>query len=176
MDDEKPHYGKGSGFHGKGRAEGGRSGVYSRGNAKALRHGMRGSKLPKGCEWIEVRVNDLRRQVEAEVIAVKGEVNLVDAAAINSILKWERFGLLAGHWLRKEADKMSCSDRLRFAEAVARASDYRDRNIKALGLTVRPADPWMVPLLPGPNGSTPATPTAPDGQSEESRIADGEPA
>ncbi len=55
----------------------------------------------------------------------------MDAAAINSILKWERHGLLAAHWLRHEADKLSPSDRLRFSEAIAKASDNRDRNIAA---------------------------------------------
>jgi hypothetical protein len=72
--------------------------------------------------------------MEAAIIAAKGEINIVDAAAINSILKWERHGLLAAHWLRHEADKLSTWDRLRFSEAIARASDNRDRNIRMLGL------------------------------------------
>lgn len=125
----KPAYGKGSGFHGKP----GRSGPHA-GNANAIRHGMKGNKLPKGCQYIENRVNNLRRQVEAALIAAKGEINIVDAAAVNSILKWERHGLLAAHWLRKEADKLNAPDRLRFSEAIAKASDNRDRNIRALGL------------------------------------------
>jgi hypothetical protein len=95
---------------------------------------MRGGKLPKGCEYIENRVNALRRQVEAAVLEAKGVINIVDAAAVNSILKWERHGLLAAHWLRKEADKLSAGDRLRFSEAIAKASDNRDKNIRALAL------------------------------------------
>jgi hypothetical protein len=95
---------------------------------------MRGGKLPKGCQYIENRVNALRRQVEEALIAVKGDIGIVDAAAINSILKWERHGLLAAHWLRKEADRLSASDRLRFSEAIAKASDNRDRAIRSLDL------------------------------------------
>ena len=108
------------------------------GNQNATRHGMRGGKLPKGCQYIEGRVNALRRQVEEEVLAVKGEINLIDAAMINSVLKWERHGLLAQHWLRHEAAKLSPSDRLRFSEAIAKASDSRDRAIRALGLDTPP--------------------------------------
>lgn len=105
-----------------------------RGNVNAQRHGMRGGTLPKGCRYIEHRVNTLRREVEAAILEAKGEIGIVDAAAVNSILKWERHGLLAAHWLRHEAEKLSAGDRLRFSEAVAKASDNRDRNIRVLGL------------------------------------------
>jgi hypothetical protein len=101
---------------------------------------MRGSRLPPGCRYIENRVNDLRRQIEAALLAAKGEINIVDAAAINSILKWERHGLLAAHWLRREAATLSASDRLRFSEAIARASDARDRCIRSLALDRDQAD------------------------------------
>jgi hypothetical protein len=104
------------------------------GNVNAQRHGLSGGKLPKGMQFIENRVNALRRQAEAAVLALKGEISIVDAAAINSVLKWERHGLLASTWLRKEADKMTPSDRLRFSEAVAKASDQRDKNLRLLGL------------------------------------------
>lgn len=124
-----PNFGPGSRFKGVK----GRSGA-KKGNQNSTRHGMKGGKLPPGCGFIEARCNDLRRQVEAAVLGVKGVISITDAAAINSILKWERHGLLAAHWLRKEADKLSAGDRLRFSEAVAKASDNRDKNIRSLGL------------------------------------------
>ena len=111
----------------------GRSGP-ALGNSNAVRHGMKGSKLPAGCKYIEHRVNSLRRQVEEALIAIKGEINIVDAAAVNSVLKWERHGLLAAHWLRHEINKLSATDRLKFSEAIAKASDSRDRAIRSLGL------------------------------------------
>lgn len=110
------------------------------GNTNAQRHGMAGGKLPKGMQYVEKRVNSLRRQVEAAIIDVKGEITLVDAANVNSILKWERHGMLAMHWLRKEADKLTPSERLKFSEAIAKASDNRDRAIRALGLDRDKAD------------------------------------
>jgi hypothetical protein len=117
---------------------------------------MRGGKLPKGCQYIENRVNALRRQVEAALIDAKGEIGIVDAAAVNSVLKWERHGLLAAHWLRHEADKLSASDRLRFSEAIAKASDNRDRNIRSLGLDRDATDNVIDALykqLPAPEDS-----------------------
>ncbi len=106
---------------------------------------MKGSKLPAGCTHIEHAVNGLRRQMEAEVIRIKGEISVVDAAAINSILKWERHGLLAAYWLRKEANTLSASDRLRFSGEIAKASDARDRNIKLLRLDAKAPPPWLIP-------------------------------
>jgi hypothetical protein len=90
---KKPSYGPGSNFKGKAGRSGGK-----RGNFNALRHGMKGSKLPPGCQFIENRVNDLRRHFEEAVLAVKGVISIVDASCINSILKWESQGLLAAHW------------------------------------------------------------------------------
>ena len=129
----KPICGPESNFKGKA----GRSGPKP-GNTNAQRHGMSGGKLPQGCQYIEHRVNKLRRQMEAATVDLKGEINILDAASINSILKWERHGLLAAHWLRHEIDSLKAADRLKFSEAIAKASDNRDRNIKALGLDIKP--------------------------------------
>ena len=115
------------------------------GNSNNMRHGLRGGKLPKGCQHIENAVNSLRRQVEAALLEAKGAINITDAAAINSVLKWERHGLLAAHWLRKEGDKLSVSDRLKFSEAIARASDNRDKALRQLDLERDPVvDAWTL--------------------------------
>jgi len=133
----------------------GRSGA-PRGNGNALRHGMKGGKLPEGCQYIENRVNSLRRQVETALLAAKREIGIVDAAAVNSILKWERHGLLAAHWLRHEAAKLSAGDRLKFSEAIAKASDSRDKAIRSLGLDRDTRDNVLDALyarLPAPNSN-----------------------
>ena len=129
----------------------GRSGA-PKGNDNAARHYLRAGKLPAKLQYIEHRINSFRRHLEDEVATKKGEVGLSDAAAINSACKWERHGLLAQHWLRHEAEKLSASDRLKFSEAIAKASDNRDKNLRLLGLDV-PADPWLVIDAPskGPN-------------------------
>ena len=111
------------------------------GNSNGLRHGLRAGKLPKEMRYIENAVNAFRRELEQAVLDVKGEISIVDAGAINSASKWERHGRIAAHWLRKEADKLSANDRLKFSEAVAKASDARDKNVKSLGLDVK-RNPW----------------------------------
>jgi hypothetical protein len=123
-----------------------------RGNYNSLRHGLRGSKLPKGCRHVENSCNDLRRQLEEAVVLLKREVNISDAAAINSAVKWERHGLLSAHWLRKEGATLSPADRLRFSEAVAKASDARDKAIRSLGLDQLENDstPWVIPARSEP--------------------------
>ena len=111
----------------------GRSGAAS-GNANAMRHGLKAGKLPAGCQYIENRCNALRRGIESTLAESKGQIGIVDAATVNSVLKWERHGLLAQHWLRKEVDSLSVSERLKFSEAIAKASDNRDRALRSLGL------------------------------------------
>lgn len=156
----KPRFGKNQPAHYCGKP--GRSGP-KKGSANAMthglcvsrnamRHGMLSSKTPKGCKYIEGRVNNLRRQCEEALITVKGEIGIVDAAAINSVLKWERHGLLAAHWLRHEADKLSATERLKFSEAIAKASDNRDRSIRSLGLDAPPPNPWDAINVPSGNG------------------------
>src|SRR5262245_48478953 len=85
------------------------------GNTNAARHYLRAGKLPKKLMYVEHRIKRFRRQLEESVDAIKGEVSLVDAAAINSACKWERHGLLTQHWLRHEAEKLSPSERLKFS-------------------------------------------------------------
>lgn len=111
----------------------GRSGP-SKGNRNAMRHGLKAGMLPKGAKYIEHRINGMRRQLEDAVMAVRGEVGILDAANINSAIKWERHGLLAQLWLRKEVDQLSPTERLKFSETIAKASDNRDKAMRMLDL------------------------------------------
>lgn len=112
-----------------------------------LRHGLQAGKLPKRLQYIEKKINAFRRKLEDAVEQAKGEVSIVDAAAINSAAKWERHGMLALNWLRKEAETLSVGDRLKFSEAIAKASDNRDKNLRLLGLDVQQA-PWIIDAAP----------------------------
>ncbi len=110
-------------------------------NTNSVRHGLKSSKLPPRLLWAERRLNTFRKIIEDAVIAAKSEVSLVDAATINSAIRWERHAILAGHWLSKEMDKLNPDQRLKYSEAVAKASDARDRHIRLLGLDVEDS-PW----------------------------------
>lgn len=115
-----------------------------RGNLNAVRHGLTAGKLPQGLAYVEKKINLFRRRLEAAVEEVKGEIAIGDAAAINSVCKWERHAMLALHWLRKEGDKLSASDKLKFSEAIAKASDARDRALAKLRLDVQDLSPWVI--------------------------------
>lgn len=133
---DTPKYGKGSNFKGKP----GRSGAPKK-NGNALRHGLHGSKMPDGCAYIENRVNAIRRTLEELVLARKGEVSFTDAATINSVLKHERAGLLATHWLRTEGETLKTIDKLKFNDVISRSSDNRDKSIRLLELD-KQTDQW----------------------------------
>ena len=110
-----------------------------RGSINAIRHGLVAGKLPASLEWVEKKTNAFRRGLERQVLDLKGEISVSDACSINSACKWERHGMLALNWLRElQQTDAAISERLRFSEAAAKASDARDRNIAALRLDVKP--------------------------------------
>jgi hypothetical protein len=122
----------------------GRSGP-GKGNANAMRHGLKAGKLPKDARYIEHQMNALRRQLENAVFDAKGAVGLVDAANIQTAVKWERHGALCLRWLRLEGSTMKPEQRLQFSREIARASAERDKAIAALELGKEGRLPWLAP-------------------------------
>jgi hypothetical protein len=110
-----------------------------------MRHGLQAAKLPKNCQYIEIRLNRFRRQLEDALMASKGEVSMSDAAIINTALKWERHGALASRWLRLEGNELKPADKLSFSREIAKASTERDKALSALDLDRPPANPWEAP-------------------------------
>ncbi len=96
-------------------------------NKHALRHGLTTGSLPSGCAYVTRETNKLRCALEEAVIALRGEVGLADAAAINSAVRWERHAMLAQRWLRVDVGDMDASTRLAYSRDVAKASSERDK-------------------------------------------------
>ncbi len=119
-------------------------------NRNALRHGLKAGKLPRDAKYIEVRLNTFRRTLEQAVLAVKSEVNLTDAASIQTCLRWERHACLAQRWLVKAGDTLKPTDRLTFSREIARASAERDKAIASRQLGAKVERPWLA--LPAPDG------------------------
>ncbi len=109
-----------------------------KGNRNALRHGLRCGMVPSKAKYVEHAVNALRRTLETALLELKGDVSISDAAAINSACKWEMHGQLSRYWLRHGIDKLSSMERLKFSEAIAKASDARDKAIRLLELDKTP--------------------------------------
>ena len=106
----------------------------AKGNANALRHGLKAGKLPADAKYIEVRLNILRRNLEAAVVEVRREVSLTDAAAIQTAIRWERHACLAQRWLTKQYSELKPEQRLTFSREIAKASAERDKAVAALRL------------------------------------------
>src|SRR5205085_2442552 len=102
------------------------------GNRNAMRHGLKAGKLPVDCAYIEIACNALRRQLEDAVLAARGEVTLLDAASIQTSVKWERHAALALRWLRVKGNELKLVEQLTFSREIARASTERDKALAAL--------------------------------------------
>ena len=109
-----------------------------KGNRNNLRHGLRAGQLPLKCKYIQNQCDNIRRQLEDAVLALRGEITILDAACIQTCVKWERHGALALRWLRLEGETLKPSDRILFSREVARASSERDKALKDLGLDQAP--------------------------------------
>lgn len=115
------------------------------GSQNAMRHGLRAGALPKDAKYIENRLNAFRRTLEQAVLIARGEVNIPDAAYIQTCLRWERHACLAQRWLNKAGDTLKPADKLTFSREIARASSERDKAITALKIDKEIRLPWLVP-------------------------------
>lgn len=120
-----------------------------KGSMNAFRHGLKCANLPKSCRYIFHRLNSLRRILEAAVLESKGEINMVDGAAINTAIRWERAAQLHERRYRLEPDKYLDSP-----DKAATASERRDKAIAALRIDRDVRDNLIDSLyrLPAPNG------------------------
>lgn len=103
-------------------------------NMRAMRHGLRSSRLPKGCERIGRDLLEFRRALEDAVFNLHGEVDAVAALLISSAVTWERHRRLAERWLRVSFDELSHADRLSYSREAAKAATERNKVLEALKL------------------------------------------
>jgi hypothetical protein len=128
----------------KERIEGGQPG-----NRNALRHGLMAGQLPPDAKYIELRLNKFRRQLEDAVVDAKQEVTLLDAAVIQTCLRWERHAALAQRWLNKAIGTLSPTERLAFSREIARASTERDKALALLKLDTPQLVSWVYDATKG---------------------------
>jgi hypothetical protein len=125
-----------------------RSGGAPPANRNSFRHGLRSSRLPKGCERIGRDLSEVRRSLEDAVVLVRGVVTAGEALAISAACEWERHRRLALRWLRVDFDAMDLPTRLTFSREAARAASERNRAIDGLKLDPAPSDVWARLNLP----------------------------
>lgn len=102
--------------------------------AKRIRYSLSLPVCGKSAEAIRKRVAAFRRALEAAVIDARGGISLADACAINTACAGERHSSLCASWLRRDADKLTPSERLAHAKGMLEGSERRDKAVTSLRL------------------------------------------
>jgi hypothetical protein len=131
----------------------GKKGGAPRGNENNLRHGLRGSRFPKGAKSDESHVHRLVLAVRAAYAAKHGrELDLYAETVLMRIRRAETSARLAARWLRKEGDGLPLAERTTLLNLQTAAGDTIERCMKLLKLDIdaAPDDPWAVLNDPAP--------------------------
>lgn len=141
-------------------------------NRNAMRHGLRASALPKGCNFIHRELRAFRRALEDATVEVHGGISIPMAAAINTACRAETHAQLCARWLRREETNLDANQRLSYSAAIVKASEARDKAIDRLGIDKRQHDPWsqLGNVLNAPS----VTPTAPNAAEPQPGAQEGE--
>lgn len=110
-------------------------------NGNATKHGLAVviGTLPPRFGRLVRQVNDFRKLLEAEVIAQKGELSVVDALLVQSATRIERHCQLCLKWLRDSYEKLTPDQRLAHSRELAASTANRDKIVKQLGIEPLPA-------------------------------------
>ncbi|MGI8980466.1 MAG: hypothetical protein ACR2FY_14660 [Pirellulaceae bacterium] len=111
-------------------------------NQNAARHGLVAGRLPPGFRSITACVSQLRKGLEAAVIAARSEVSITDASFLNSAVRWETHSLLCLRQLRDHFKDLGPLDIARLSEQSAAASSKRDQCIEKLNLPSGDGSDW----------------------------------
>ena len=131
------------------------------GNVNALKNAKKASlrrltvgELPKPLLSVKREGRAYRRALEAEVLAVKGEVSTTDCHLVDSATAATIHCGIVRWLLRSKISTMSTSDILACSRELVKGKQARDQAVKALGLDAPPSAPWIMdmPSLPSPDG------------------------
>ena len=89
-------------------------------------------KLPSGCSYILRLINKLRRQLETEVTEARGSINTADAAAINTMCRWEMRAMVSQRLMREPA--VTVKQQAALLRDITSSTERRDAAYKRLGI------------------------------------------
>lgn len=103
-------------------------------NGNRTRHGLRASKLPRGCQYVERAILLFRLAVEEAVLRMHGEIGVLQAALIQSSLRSEQRAMLCERWLREADAKglLSLPEQIKLLRERDMASARRDNCLREL--------------------------------------------
>lgn len=138
----------------------GKSGA-PKGNANALRNGTRLNhkrltvgELPSKMIAVKREGRQYRRDLETEVLQVKGNIDTTDAHLIDTAAAATIQAGICRWLLRHKIETMSTSDIRGCTADIVKAKERRDAAVRALKLDAPPPDPWAVIDAPITNGTT----------------------
>ena len=85
-------------------------------------------------------VRQLRRALDAATLDQHGELNVFQSATVQTACRHEARAMLLQRWLRNEFGELSTSEKVSILGEIGKASDARDRCLRALGLDQRLQD------------------------------------
>jgi len=120
-------------------------------NLNALKNGSRldhkrltVGELPPSMIAIKREGCKYRRDLEAEVIESKGQINTTDAHLIDTASAATVQAGICRWLLRHKLETMSTSDIRGCSTDIVKAKERRDAAVKALNLDAGPPDPWTI--------------------------------
>ena len=127
----------------------GRSGA-PKGNVNGLTSGASVKRLTVGelpSKMIAVKREGraYRREMEAAVVAIKGEIGITDAHLIDTASAAVIQAGVCRWLLRNRIDTMNTSDIRGCQTDIVKAKERRDAAVRALGLDAKPQAPWLLP-------------------------------
>jgi hypothetical protein len=130
-----------------------------KGNKNALRNGSKLNahrlvvgELPMTMVMVKREACAYRRNLEAEVLSIKGSINATDAHLIDTAAAATIQAGVCRWLLRHKVEQMSVSDIRGCTADIVKAKERRDAAVKALQLNVKPVEPWAVVIDAPANG------------------------
>lgn len=138
---KRPAYGPGSGFHGKAGRSGPRVGNLNAltNGSKLQRRRLTVGELPKNLISARKEGRAYRLALEKEVLAVKGEIDVVDAHHIDTAAAATIQAAIVRWLLRHKIAEMTTGDIRNLAADIVKAKERRDASVKMLDLKRKPA-------------------------------------
>lgn len=101
-------------------------------------------ELPPKMVQVKREAQNYRRELEAEVLQVKGNITTTDAHLIDTATAATMQAGICRWLLRNRFKEMSTSDIRGCTADMTKAKERRDAAIKALGLNAPPVEPWVI--------------------------------
>ena len=104
-------------------------------------------ELPKELLSVRREGRSYRRNLEAVILENQGEINTINAHAVDTASAATIHAAICRWLLRHKLGEMSTSDVLNCSKEMVKAKQARDAAVKSLDLDRPPVNPWEAPRV-----------------------------